>query len=63
MAWNPTCDSLNFDLAELSVAADALQPTKRNFVSLIGRIYNPLEFLAPVTIRFKILFQKLCQSK
>ena len=36
-----------------------LQPTKRNFVSLVGRICDPLGFLAPTTIKFKILFQKL----
>ena len=32
-------------------------------MSLVGRIYNRLRFLAPVTINFKILFQKLCKSK
>ena len=36
---------------------------KRNVISLVGRIYDPLGFLAPVTIRYKILFQKLCKSK
>ena len=30
---------------------------------LVGRIYDPLGFLAPVTIKFKILYQKLCKSK
>lgn len=52
-----------FDLSDLSVVADDLQPTKRNVVSLIGRFFDPLGFLAPITIKFKILFQKLCQSK
>ena len=40
-----------------------LHPTKRNLVSLIGRFYNPLGFLSLVIIRFKILFQRLCQCK
>ena len=40
-----------------------MQPTKRNLVGLIGKFYDPLGFLAPTTIRFKILFQKLCQAK
>ena len=63
VTWNPCSDSLGFDLSDLSVAADNLQPSKRNLVSLVGRIYNRLRFLAPVTIKFKTLFQKLCKSK
>lgn len=63
VTWNPSNDCLVFDLSDLSVVADDLQPTKRNVVSLIGRIYDPLGFLAPITIKFKILFQKLCQAK
>ena len=56
VTWNPHNDSLVFDLSDLSVAADSLQPTKRNLVGLIGRIYDPLGFLAPITITFKIIF-------
>jgi hypothetical protein len=52
-----------FDLSDLSLAASNLQPSKRNLVSLIGRFYDPLGFLAPVTVKYKVLFQKLCQSK
>ena len=52
-----------FDVSELTQVAITLQPTKRNLVSLIGRFYDPLGFLAPITIRFKILFQKLCRDK
>ena len=54
---------LVFDLSELSAIADNLQPTKRNLVSLIGRFYDPLGYLAPVAIKYKILFQGICQSK
>ena len=61
--WNPSSDSLVFDFSELARAAADLQPTKRNLVSLVGRFYDPLGYLAPVTIKFKVLFQKLCKSK
>ena len=61
--WNPTADCLIFDVSELAQLATSLRPTKRNVVSLIGKFYDPLGFLAPVTIKFKILFQKLCQNK
>ena len=57
--WNPESDQLIFDVTDLAKAALDLLPTKRNLVSLIGRFYDPLGFLSPVIIRFKIVFQKL----
>ena len=36
---------------------------KRNVISVIGQIYDPLGFLSPVTIRFKTLMQELCKTK
>ncbi len=32
-------------------------------MSLVGKIYDPLGFLAPVVIRLKCLFQELCELK
>jgi hypothetical protein len=61
--WNPQTDRLIFDTAEIARLAGCLEPTKRNIVSTIGRFYNPLGFLSPVIIRFKVLFQKLCKHK
>lgn len=40
-----------------------MEPKKRDVVSVLGRFYNPLGFLAPVMLRFKLLFQKLCVNK
>ncbi len=60
---DPDCDTLIFEVSEISAAAADLQPTKQNVVSLIGRFFDPLGFLAPITIKFKIHFQKLSQSK
>ena len=61
--WNPTSDCLIFDVAEVARLANSLQLTKRNIVSLTGKFYDHLRFLAPVTIKFKVLFQKLCRDK
>ena len=63
VTWDPHSDTIAFDLSSLCVASDDVWPTQRNVVRLVGRIYDLLGFLAPVTITFKILFQKLCQSK
>ncbi len=60
--WNPDSDRLVLDVSELARQASTIEPTKRNLVSLIGRFYDPLGFLAPVVVKFKILFQKLCQD-
>lgn len=61
--WNPESDQFLFDVTDLARLALDLHPTKRNLVSLIGKFYDPLGYLSPVVIRFKILFQKLCQCR
>jgi hypothetical protein len=61
--WNPGSDSLTFDLSIFSRTVNEMRPTKRNVVSLIGRFFDPLGFLTPATVVFKILFQGLCQTK
>lgn len=38
-------------------------PTKRSIVSLVGRFYDPIGYLAPVVVQFKIFLRELCQSK
>ncbi len=61
--WLPDCDQLIFDVAEVARLAISLDPTKRNVVSTIGTFYDPLGYLAPLVIKFKVLFQKLCESR
>ncbi|XP_014680507.1 PREDICTED: uncharacterized protein LOC106820509 [Priapulus caudatus] len=38
-------------------------PTKRNVVKLASTFYDPLGIVAPAILRFKMLFQELCQMK
>lgn len=61
--WNPHQDYLKLDISAVVSAALTLDPTKRNMVSVIGRFYDPIGYLAPVVIPFKILFQELCSEK
>ena len=44
-------------------AAAQIEPSKRNVISLVSRIYDPLGLISPVIVQFKVLFQKLCQAK
>ena len=61
--WNPESDRLILDVSVLAKLALDLRPTKRNVFSLVGIFHDQLGFLLPVIIKFKILFQKLCQLK
>ena len=52
-----------FNLNDIVETATRFDPTKRNVVSLNGQIYDPLGYLSPVTIHFKILMLELCKVK
>lgn len=32
-------------------------------VSLIGKFYDPLEFLSPIIVKYEIFMQTLCEAK
>ena len=61
--WNPTTDCLIFDFGDVATQALNLEPTKRSIIGIASRVYDPVGFVSPVTIRFKILFQELCQER
>ena len=62
VCWNVDDDQLHFGFANVAHQAKQLEPTKRNVVSIVGRFYDPLGFLSPIVIRFKMLFQELCEK-
>ena len=61
--WNTALDQLVFSLDALLEGSAVVGPTKRVVISLIGGIYDPLRFLSPITVYFKILMQELCKDK
>ena len=61
--WNNQSDQLIFDLSIVAQAALSIVPTKRTVISFIGRFFDPIGFLSPVTIRFKALMQEICKSQ
>eukprot|EP00731_Ephydatia_muelleri_P035515 Em0131g2a len=61
--WKPVDDALICDLSNLYKAASELKPTKRNVIGLSARVYDPLGFLSPLTVCFKLLFQDICVVK
>ena len=60
--WDVEADHLIFSVREISAFADTQEPTKRKVTSIIGKFYDPLGFLSPVVISFKVFFQELCEE-
>jgi len=61
--WDVDSDCLVVNVQDIAQLANELQPTKRNEVSTVRRFSDPMGFLTPVVIRFKVLFQRLCRAK
>ncbi|GFR29686.1 reverse transcriptase domain-containing protein [Trichonephila clavata] len=59
ISWKPLQDSFVFKVSILSKSSF----TKREVLSVIARLYDPLGFLGPVLTRAKILLQRLWQQK
>ncbi|XP_035712907.1 uncharacterized protein LOC110856404 [Folsomia candida] len=65
--WRPESDvftfSLNFVKAREEILSGKKVPTKREMLSLVMSIYDPLGFLAVLTIKAKILLQQAWRSE
>ena len=54
--WDHKKDIINLKINE--VFKEVIIPTKRNILSVIASVYDPLGYLQPILIKLKILFQK-----
>ena len=61
--WNTSIDRLCFNVEDIARLASELESTKQHLVSIVGRFYDPIGFLSPVVIKFKMLFQALCEER
>ncbi|XP_066585528.1 uncharacterized protein [Prorops nasuta] len=57
LLWKPNLDSFGFNIR--SVDSPSMQTTKRNVLSCLARLFDPLGWLSPVIVRAKILLQDL----
>ena len=53
-------DTLRFDPERLVQTAVNLRPTKRNVLSVLSGLFDPLGIVSPITVAIKALFQELC---
>ena len=63
LAWNCENDTLHFNFAHIIERARNLEVTKRNVLSLLASLFDPLGIISPVTVSMKALFQEICSSK
>ncbi len=56
--WNPSTDSFSYKISIREVR----QRTKRNFLSEMSKIFDPLGWLAPITIYAKLMMQEIWAS-
>ena len=61
--WNTSVDQIGYTFEALIKAAESTEPTKRGIVSMIGRFYDPVGFLSPIIIKFKVFMQSLCEAR
>jgi len=59
LQWNPTTDTFAFTN---KIKSDIIQLTKRRLLSEISKIFDPLGWLTPFTIKAKLLFQNVWLS-
>ena len=63
MHFSQTCISIIFDLNELAILVNKIEPTKRQIVTVTTRFYDLLGFISPVVINFKTIVPKDVQEK
>lgn len=56
ITWDKRSDQIVFDLQR--IASSAKQPTKRELLSIIASLYDPLGLLNPFLLKLKELFQR-----
>ena len=63
MIWNFETDEFTFNLKELISYCNSLPVTKRSLLKWSAKIFDPLGFFTPFTIKLKNWFQELCLNK
>lgn len=63
--WNTEENQFVLDLKEVleDSSLDDLSPTKRDIARITSKIYDPMGFITPVTVKMKLFCQSLCKRK
>jgi len=60
VAWNPSTDQFSFTV---NPSENSSPMTKRRLLSELAKVFDPLGWLAPVTVKAKIIFQDLWKEQ
>ena len=63
ISWNPHTDNMNIVVGEKLAHKDSWRYTKRNVLSLVSSVFDPLGRVSPLTVRGKIFLQTLWKEK
>lgn len=63
LPWDLENDSIAFSFEKLVERARGMRSTKRNLLSLLAGLFDPLGVISPMIVPMKMLFQTLCCEK
>ena len=59
VGWNIQTDKLQFSLSDIAVRARSLVASKRNILSVLASIYDPLGIISPTAVTIKIFISRV----
>ncbi|XP_065061333.1 uncharacterized protein LOC135688421 [Rhopilema esculentum] len=63
IGWDNSADTLQVELSGVVEFAKTLPITKRSVLKIAAKIFDPMGYLAVLTINYKAFFQQLCLKK
>ena len=62
LPWDFENDVIHFNFEKIVAKAQEIPPTKRNLLSVLASMFDPLGIISPVIVCMKMLFQELCRD-
>ena len=62
LPWDFENDVIHFNFERIVAKAQEIPPTKRNLLSVLASMFDPVGIISPVIVCMKMLFQELCRD-
>ena len=50
LPWNYDSDTFHFEIGRISAKTVGMKPTRRNILSILAALYDPLGIVSPITL-------------